>query len=182
MLLVPPFTCRTATDFSGFFNQLNKEKQQGKHPSSILQQSSQQNLQGPDDNPHQHNQQYAQHQHRRQDDFGLPHLDGLHNQQQQQGRQHSTVPTLDQLLNDHDLGSRHKPPDREIKHVSVHNPTCSSAGFVSYSLADTFCSLHVCHAAATAQPRHLQTSMTALLHCLTWPEAFMLVPVLLSNR
>jgi hypothetical protein len=107
-------SCRTPTDFSGFFHQLQQEKQHGGHPSSILQHAPpQHNLQGVHDGNLQQQQQYTE--------LGgartLPQSD-LHNFQQQQ-RQYSAAPTLDQLLTDHDLGSKHRQPDRELKHVSV---------------------------------------------------------------
>lgn len=105
--------CRTPIDFSGFFHQLQQEKQHGRHPSSNA--PPQHNLQGVYGNQQQQ-QQYTELGGSRM----LPQsdLENLQQQQQQQG-QYSAAPTLDQLLTDHDLGSKHRPPDRELKHVSV---------------------------------------------------------------
>lgn len=126
-------TYRPPTDFSGFYHQLQREKEQLRGSGAILQQQQeldsragsvhlqqqqQQQHDGFDRSNHQHEQQ--QQQHCDQDTLGgegwqQQQLQQNHNQQQQR----STAPTLEQLLNEHDLNSRDKPPDRQLKQVGL---------------------------------------------------------------
>lgn len=128
-------THRPPTDFSGFFNQLQKDKQTTSRASAgILQESPQQNSHPLDTNVQRHCEDgaYQQQQQCLQDNLGAfgAYQTGMHQQQQQQQHHHQQqqhMSTLDQLLTQHDLGSRHKLPDRDLAQVGILHHICSCA-------------------------------------------------------